>query len=96
MDLIGHIQGVHQSSVTGGSTGIKARQMDTATLARTTGHEGEQNGAVYKATIDRADLQVNEMGAAINARMGLNSWRLFSAAMRMLRSLAMWRCCPVK
>src|SRR5207247_9974605 len=35
------------------------------------------NGKVYKYTIGRDDLNVREMGAAINARMGLNSWAAF-------------------
>jgi len=32
---------------------------------------------VYKITIGRDDLRVREMGAAINARMGLNTWAAF-------------------
>ena len=38
---------------------------------------GEQNGAVYKITIGRADFTIKEMGATINARMGLNTWAAF-------------------
>ena len=30
--------------------------------------------AVYKFTLPRSDLKVTEMGAPINARMGLNTW----------------------
>jgi Domain of Unknown Function (DUF1259) len=41
------------------------------------GHAGEQNGAVYKITIGRDDTKLKEMGAAINARMGLNPWAAF-------------------
>jgi hypothetical protein len=41
------------------------------------GHPGEQNGAVYKITIGRDDLHIREMGASINARMGLNTWAAF-------------------
>jgi hypothetical protein len=51
--------------------------LDTAKLAMTLGHEGEQNGQVYKITIGRPDLPVTEMGAKINARMGLNTWAAF-------------------
>ena len=51
--------------------------LDTAQLAKTIGHEGEQNGQVYKITIGRDDLGLKEMGAAINARMGLNTWAAF-------------------
>ena len=38
---------------------------------------GEQNGGVYKITIGRSDLAIKEMGATINARMGLNTWAAF-------------------
>lgn len=41
------------------------------------GHEGEQNGAVYKITVGRDDLKLKEMGAMINVRMGLNTWAAF-------------------
>src|SRR5205085_936343 len=51
--------------------------LDTAALAKIVGTEGEQNGAVYKITIGRADLKLTEMGAPINARMGLNTWAAF-------------------
>ena len=51
--------------------------LDTARIAKIVGHEGEQNGAVYKITVGRADLDVKEMGATINARMGLNTWAAF-------------------
>jgi Domain of Unknown Function (DUF1259) len=51
--------------------------LDTARLARIVGTPGEQTGAVYKITIGRDDLKVTEMGAPINARMGLNTWAAF-------------------
>ena len=51
---------------------------DSASLAKIIGAPGEQNGAVYKITIGRADLSVKEMGAMINARMGLNTWAAFT------------------
>jgi Domain of Unknown Function (DUF1259) len=51
--------------------------LDTAHLAQILGHAGEQNGAVYKVTIGRPDLHMVEMGAPINARMGLNTWAAF-------------------
>lgn len=54
-----------------------AAGLDTAGLAKAIGTEGEQSGAVYKITIGRNDLQVREMGAPINARMGLNTWAAF-------------------
>jgi len=51
--------------------------LDTARLAQIIGHEGEQNGQVYKITIGRSDMPIKEMGATINARMGLNTWAAF-------------------
>jgi hypothetical protein len=77
IDLIGHGSPQHQSTVSGGSSNISAGQIDTAKIAKLIGHEGEQSGPVYKITIGRDDLNLNEMGATINARMGLNTWAAF-------------------
>jgi protein-tyrosine-phosphatase len=52
--------------------------LDGAALAAIIGHQGEQSGPVYKITIGRPDLDVREHGAAINARMGLNTWAAFT------------------
>jgi len=52
--------------------------MDTAKIAAVAGHQGEQNGAVYKITLGRDDIKMTEMGASINARMGLNTWAAFT------------------
>ena len=52
-------------------------KLDAARLAKIAGYDGEQNGAVYKITIGRPDIQLKEMGATINARMGLNTWAAF-------------------
>jgi hypothetical protein len=54
-----------------------AAMLDTAKIAKIVGHEGEQTGAVYKITIGRDDLKLKDMGATINARMGLNTWAAF-------------------
>jgi len=51
--------------------------LDSAALAKIVGYDGEQNGAVYKITIGRPDMPLKEMGATINARMGLNTWAAF-------------------
>jgi uncharacterized protein DUF1259 len=51
--------------------------LDSAALARIVGYQGEQNGAVYKITIGRPDIALNDKGAAINSRMGLNTWAAF-------------------
>jgi hypothetical protein len=42
-------------------------------IAKIVGHKGERNGPIYKITIGRDDLDVKEMGAKINARLGLNA-----------------------
>jgi hypothetical protein len=52
-------------------------KLDAAALAKIVGFDGEQNGPVYKITIGRPDIAVKEMGAPINARMGLNTWAAF-------------------
>jgi hypothetical protein len=54
-----------------------ATTMNTAKIAQLVGTAGEQNGAVYKITVGRDDLKITEMGAPINARMGLNTWAAF-------------------
>src|SRR5256714_1498317 len=77
VDLIGHGSAQHQSSVTGGSSSVSTGQLETAKVAKIVGHDGEQNGAVYKITVGRDDLKLKEMGAAINSRMGLNTWAAF-------------------
>jgi hypothetical protein len=51
--------------------------LDKAAIAKIVGHEGETTGAVYKITVGRDDIGLKEMGAAINARMGLNTWAAF-------------------
>jgi hypothetical protein len=52
--------------------------LDTAALSRIIGAAGDQNGVVYKITIGRPDLSITMHGAAINARMGLNTWAAFT------------------
>ena len=52
--------------------------LNTARLAEVVGAQGEQSGTVYKITLPRSDLKVVEMGATINARMGLNTWAAFT------------------
>src|SRR5436309_7399694 len=77
VDLIGRQSAQHQSTVSGGNSRLSAGQIDTAKIAKIVGHAGEQNGAVYKITVGRDDLKLKEMGAPINARMGLNTWAAF-------------------
>ena len=54
-----------------------ATTLDTVKIAKIIGHVGEQSGAVYKITIGRDDMKLKDMGATINARMGLNTWAAF-------------------
>src|SRR6266852_728747 len=77
VDLIGNSSPKHQSSVSGATSNVSGGQIGTAKIARIVGHEGEQSGQVYKITIGRDDLNLTEMGAKINARMGLNTWAAF-------------------
>jgi hypothetical protein len=73
LDLIG--KGASQASAA--PSAALATTIDTAKLAQIVGTPGEQTGAVYKITIGRDDLKLTEMGAPINARMGLNTWAAF-------------------
>jgi len=76
VDLIGHAP-TAATAPKSTTSAPAAGALDTARIAKIVGHEGEQNGAVYKITIGRDDLSVKEMGATINARMGLNTWAAF-------------------
>ncbi len=76
VDLIGKVTPQHRSSGAARAT-VQPGKIDTAKIAKIVGHEGEQNGQVYKITIGRDDLKLKEMGATINARMGLNTWAAF-------------------
>ena len=55
-----------------------ATGVNGSAVAKIIGHEGEQNGPVYKITIGRPDINMTEHGARINARMGLNTWAAFA------------------
>jgi hypothetical protein len=77
VDLIGHVE--RKTSGAGGTVTatVEPGKIDTAKIASIVGKQGEQNGAVYKITVGRDDLKMKEMGATINARMGLNTWAAF-------------------
>ena len=78
VDLIGSSSGASvPSPAPAPATSAAGSNLDTAKLAQIVGQPGEQSGAVYKITIGRSDLTVTEMGATINARMGLNTWAAF-------------------
>ncbi len=53
------------------------KTLDSARISAIVGHSGELSGSVYKITIGRDDIGLREMGAEINARMGLNTWAAF-------------------
>src|SRR5437588_5145997 len=48
LDLIGHGSPQHTGSVSGGTANIAAGDINTKQIASIVGHEGEQNGPVYK------------------------------------------------
>jgi hypothetical protein len=75
LDLMGRA-GASESgdTITGAALG---GHLDTVRLSQIIGHGGEDNHGVYKITIGRPDIALNEMGAHINARMGLNTWAAF-------------------
>jgi hypothetical protein len=75
LDLIG--KGASRPATPPAPAAAPATTIETAKLAQIVGTQGEQTGAVYKITIGRADLKLTEMGAPINARMGLNTWAAF-------------------
>lgn len=76
IDLIGKAKPA-ESAAESTSAPSKQSTLDTDRIAKIVGHPGEQSGPVYKITVGRDDLNVKEMGATINARMGLNTWAAF-------------------
>jgi hypothetical protein len=77
VDLIGHVPSSMPAGPPSSGSTVQAGKLDAARIAQIAGHEGEQTGAVYKITVGRDDLKLTEMGAPINARMGLNTWAAF-------------------
>jgi hypothetical protein len=75
IDLIG--KGAARPASTPLAAAPGASKLDSANIAQIVGTQGEQTGDVYKITIGRDDLKISEMGATINARMGLNTWAAF-------------------
>lgn len=76
LDLIGKAAAGSTGTPTAQPTTATAK-LDTARIAKIVGTQGEQSGEVYKITIGRDDVKLTEMGANINARMGLNTWAAF-------------------
>ena len=78
LDLLGHVPEKHGSATrSSGTSTAAAGKLDTAKIAEIVGHQGEENGQVYKITVGRDDLKLKEMGAEINSRRGLNTWAAF-------------------
>jgi hypothetical protein len=77
LDLIGKGANRPAAAPAAAPAAPAAPAIDTAKIAQIAGHQGEQNGAVYKITVGRDDLKLSEMGAPINSRMGLNTWAAF-------------------
>jgi hypothetical protein len=77
LDLIGKGPNKPAAAPATSPAAASAPAIDTAKIAQIAGHQGEQNGAVYKITVGRDDLRLTEMGAPINTRMGLNTWAAF-------------------
>jgi len=78
VDLIGRQASLAPAPASTPAVPLPASLLNTSKLAQIVGQESEQNGAVFKITIGRSDLKVTEMGASINARMGLNTWAAFT------------------
>jgi hypothetical protein len=76
LDLIGKGSS-RPAATTGSASAASGAKIDTSKIAQIVGKQGEQSGDVYKITIGRDDLKVTDMGATINARMGLNTWAAF-------------------
>lgn len=75
--LIGHVVSIKNDSGKMIGTSPGSGNLNTAKLSEIIGFKGDQMGAVYKITVGRNDLILKEMGAVINARMGLNTWAAF-------------------
>jgi hypothetical protein len=77
LDLIGKNTSRPTSPPTTAAAASSSTTIDTAKIAQIVGVQGDQSGAVYKITIGRDEMRLTEMGAPINARMGLNTWAAF-------------------
>ena len=56
--------GTGPTTQTAGANAVasSASMLDTARIAKIVGHDGEQNGPVYKITVGRDDLKLKKMG----------------------------------
>lgn len=81
LDLIGHVPDTMPAGAPSTTSDIQGGTLDTKALDAIVGATGDLNGLVYKYTLGRDDLHMKEMGATINARMGLNTWAAFYGTM---------------
>lgn len=81
LDLIGHVAPIPTASPVPAAAGkaveVVEGKLAMEDLEKTIGRKADRMGPVIKFTIGRDDLKVQEMGAVINARMGLNTWAAF-------------------
>jgi len=77
LDLIGTIKPRQGDTPITMDDSVKASPINTSELDQIVGKTGDKMGDVYKYTVGRSDLTVKDMGATINARMGLNTWAAF-------------------
>lgn len=78
IDLISGFAATRSRPAAAAAPGPTAATLDTAALSKIIGTAGDQNGAVYKITIGRPDIEMREHGAVVNSRMGLNTWAAFT------------------
>lgn len=74
LDLMGHVP----APVPAPAAAPAPAAPDAAKLEAVIGRKSETTGGVVKFTIGRDDLNITEMGARINSRMGLNTWAAFT------------------
>ncbi len=81
LDLMGTVSSRAAAAATGAP--LPAGTLDHVRLAEIVGQEGETTGDVYKITVGRPDIDLRQMGARINSRMGLNTWAAFTGGDQM-------------
>ena len=80
LDLVGTTRPSPSGASPGTPVGGAGSKVSPEPIAKVIGHTGDQLGGVYKVTIGRSDINLVEMGARINTRMGLNTWAAFAGS----------------
>src|SRR5437764_12556614 len=96
IDLIGLAKEGESASVQKPASAKQGTTLDTDRIAKIVGHAGEQNGPVYKITLGRDDVNLKDMGATINARMGLIRGRRLLEQTTMLLLPAILQCSKMR